>query len=74
MADHSGSDNSGSDNERPGKRRRQTLSTLNADEALLKMKSVIDRIKLGQREQFFGPAMVMIAQTLRTLQVRKKEK
>ena len=53
-----------SDSGRKTKRRRATLVPLNADRALLKIERVVRRIKLGQRDEFFVPAMVMIAGAL----------
>ena len=49
----------------PSVKRRRTLNPLNADAALAMVKNACDNIKLGSRLEFFGPALVMLADALR---------
>ena len=48
----------------PSVKRRRTLNPLNADAALALVKNACDNIKLGSRLEFFGPALVMLADAL----------
>ena len=48
----------------PSVKRRRTLNPLNADAALAMVKNACDNIKLGSRLEFFGPALVMLADAL----------